>query len=262
MTPQIVVLHIPHAFRQIPAEERQAICLDDGELHNELLRMTDAYTDELFPLTPVEVGRAVLPVSRLICDVERFPSDEEEPMAARGMGAIYTRTSTGHVLRAQPDPAARQALMNRWYWPHHSKLERIVNDTVTQSARCLIVDCHSFPSVALPYEVDQTGHRADFCIGTDPFHTPSLIRDVMVAAVREAGHSVTVDAPFSGALVPQAYYRKDRRVWSVMIEVNRGLYMDEQSGQKSQGFEQATSIVRKLIVTAAEAAARDLRERD
>jgi hypothetical protein len=56
---QIVVLHIPHSSRHIPAEERQAICLDDAELDKELLRMTDAYTDELFPVTPVEAGRVV-----------------------------------------------------------------------------------------------------------------------------------------------------------------------------------------------------------
>src|SRR5262245_2707733 len=108
---QIAVLHIPHSSRNIPAEERRAICLDDAELDNELLRMTDTYTDELFPMTPVEAGRVVFPLSRLICDVERFPTDEDEPMAARGMGVIYTRTAHGGVLRAQPDAAARQSLL-------------------------------------------------------------------------------------------------------------------------------------------------------
>ena len=66
------MLHVPHASRHVPPEERQAIGLDDAELNNELLRMTDAYTDELFPLTLVEAGRAIFPLSRLICDVERM----------------------------------------------------------------------------------------------------------------------------------------------------------------------------------------------
>jgi N-formylglutamate deformylase len=77
----------------VPAEERQAILLDDVELNSELLRMTDAYTDELFPLTPVEAGRIIFPVSRLICDMERFPLDEDEPMETRRTDAIYTRTA-------------------------------------------------------------------------------------------------------------------------------------------------------------------------
>jgi N-formylglutamate amidohydrolase len=178
---QIVVLHIPHSSRRVPAEDRRPLRLDDDALSNELLRMTDAYTDELFPMTPVEAGRVTFPVSRLICDVERFPSDEDEPMAARGMGVIYTRTSMGAVLRVASDAVERQSLLDRWYWPHHFKLERMVNDVAARSGGCLIVDCHSFPSVALPYEPDQAPHRADICIGTDAFHTPLPVRDAMVA---------------------------------------------------------------------------------
>ncbi|MGO9699592.1 MAG: hypothetical protein ACLPX7_10050 [Xanthobacteraceae bacterium] len=47
---QIVALHISHSSRHVPAEERQAIRLDDEALDGELPRVTDAHTDELFPL--------------------------------------------------------------------------------------------------------------------------------------------------------------------------------------------------------------------
>jgi N-formylglutamate amidohydrolase len=186
----------------VPADERLSILLDDAELDKELLRMTDAYTDELFPITPAEASRVVYPVSRLVCDVERFPSDEHEPMAARGMGVVYTRTSMGEALRAQPNPADQRKCLERWYWPHHSKLEQLVSDVATQSGVCLIVDCHSFPSVALPYETDQASVRADICVGTDLFHTPGTVRDAVIAAAETDGHSVAVDAPFAGSLVP------------------------------------------------------------
>jgi hypothetical protein len=43
----------------VAALERQAILLDATALDTELLRMTDAYTDELFPVTQVEAGRVV-----------------------------------------------------------------------------------------------------------------------------------------------------------------------------------------------------------
>src|ERR1039458_8827577 len=185
---QIAVLHIPHSSRHVPVEERQVILLDDVALNTELLRMTDAYTDALFPATPIEAARVIFPLSRLVCDVERFPSDENEPMAARGMGVIYTRTSLGDVLRVQPDASDRQMLLERWYWPHHGMLERLVNDVVVRSGICLIIDCHSFPSAALPYELDQTSERADICIGTDAFHTPSQVRDAIMAAAEEEGY--------------------------------------------------------------------------
>jgi len=258
---QIVVLHIPHASQCIPAVEREAIYLNDDELQKELLRMTDAYTDQLFPQTPVEAGRVVFPVSRLICDVERFPADEHEPMVTRGMGVVYTRTSTAEVLRAQPDAVTRQSILDRWYWPHHSQLERTVNHVVSQSGVCLIVDCHSFPSVALPYEPNQTGWRADFCVGTDSFHTPAFLRDAIVAAVRDAGYSVAIDVPFAGALVPLSSYRQDHRIQSVMIEVNRRVYMNEHSGRANQQFERVRAAIGQLITTASDAVMHDLRAR-
>jgi N-formylglutamate amidohydrolase len=77
---KIAVLHIPHSSRQVPTPERDTILLDDAALNNELLRITDTYTDELFPVTPVEAGRTVFPLSRLVCDVERFPLDKGERM--------------------------------------------------------------------------------------------------------------------------------------------------------------------------------------
>lgn len=255
---QIAVLHIPHSSRRVPAEERQAILLDDAGLDNELLRMTDAYTDDLFPLTPVEAARLVFPISRLVCDVEQFPTDESEPMATRGMGAIYTRTSMAQPLRDQPIASNRQMLLDQWYWPHHAMLERLASGVIAQSRVCLIVDCHSFPSVALPYEMDQTSDRADICIGTDLFHTPSLVRDAIGAAAEEEGYSVAVDAPFAGALVPLSAYQKDRRVLSVMIEVNRRLYMDENTGLKGHDFEKVRAAVGRIIVIAAKAAAPDV----
>jgi N-formylglutamate deformylase len=254
---QIAVLHIPHSSRHVPAEERHAIRLDEAGLNKELLRMTDAYTDELFPLTVVETGRLVVPVSRLVCDVERFPSDENEPMAARGMGAIYIRTSRNDVLRGRPDVADRQILLDRWYWPHHARLERMVNDVIARSGVCLIVDCHSFSSVPLPHEPDQATDRPDFCVGTDSFHTPAGVRNAIVAVAKGAGYSVGVDAPFSGALVPLSSYHKDRRVLSVMIEVNRRLYMDERSGAKVAGFAEVQATLGWIIKRAANVAVRE-----
>ena len=49
--PTWVILHIPRSSHDVTPQERQSILLDDAELKTELLRMTDACIDELFPLT-------------------------------------------------------------------------------------------------------------------------------------------------------------------------------------------------------------------
>jgi N-formylglutamate deformylase len=55
--------------------------------------------------------------------------------------------------------------------PHHLALSRAVEDELNAQGLSLIVDCHSFPSTPLPYEMDQDPSRPDICIGVDHFHS-------------------------------------------------------------------------------------------
>ena len=149
-------------------------------LHNELLPMTDWYTDELFING---IGEPVVaPVSRIICDTERFRNDEDEPMSKIGMGV-----------------------------------------------------CYKTP-IPLPYEPDKNPDRPDICIGTDPFHTPEELTQNAEEFFKGKGYSVKINSPYSGTIVPLKHLNRDRRVSSLMIELNRGLYLKEGTNQKNDYF--------------------------
>jgi N-formylglutamate deformylase len=121
---------------------------------------------------------------------------------------------------------------------------------------CTIVDCHSFSSRPLPHEPDQDPDRPDVCVGTDNFHTPTELRDALVTAASSAGLSVLVDRPFAGALVPTKHYRTNGRVKAVMIEVNRRLYMDEETGNQLPTFGSVRNVVSEMLIGAAHCTAR------
>lgn len=235
VAPRIVV-HVPHASVVVPDDVRASLLLGDGDLESELVAMTDRYTDELFALPSGVAATVVFPVSRLVVDPERFPDDSDEPMSSKGMGVLYTTTSDGRPLRRRPLPTERTQLLARFYEPHHAALEGAVAAALEAHGSCLVIDGHSFPSRALPYEDDQRNDRPEICIGTDSFHTPKALRDAAVAVFEGAGFSVDVDRPFAGALVPMAFYRRDARVQAMMIEINRGLYMNEDSGERLVSF--------------------------
>jgi N-formylglutamate amidohydrolase len=55
--------------------------------------------------------------------------------------------------------------------------------------------------------------------------------------IQAMGYRVGINRPYAGTMVLMAFYGKDHRVASIMIEVNRGLYMDELAGTKSCGFD-------------------------
>jgi len=242
-----LVLHIPHNSKVIPPDIRRQILLSDRELEGELLAAADAHTDELFPVTPCEATRVCAQVSRLVCDVERFASDADEPMSKQGRGVIYERASDGRPLRHPPHREAREHLLEAYYRPHHAALERAVADTLKAAGRCIIIDCHSYPSKAQALELVRGSQRPDICLGTDPFHTPAGLVDRLARSVRSTGLSAAFNEPYSGSIVPLSCYRKDLRVETIMIEVRRDLYMNEQTGTPAPGFNRMRSLLAEWI---------------
>jgi len=109
--------------------------LSDSELEEELLKMTDSYTNELFAPNFEGTQSVVFPVSRLVVDPERFIDDDQENMAARGMGAIYTRISDGRPLRNPPSKNERKVVIERFYRPHHLKLQESVETCLQRFGR-------------------------------------------------------------------------------------------------------------------------------
>jgi len=113
----------------------------------------------------------------------------------------------------------------------------VVESAVSRFGRCLVLYCHSFPSVPLPYEQrDLDLSRPDICIATDSFHTNGALTQAFVDSFTEAGWSVAVNDPFSGALVPASRYQIDARVSAVMVEVNRSVYVNEQDANVHRNF--------------------------
>lgn len=243
-----VVLHIPHSSVIVPDKLRAKISLTGLELELELLRMTDRYTDELFDVKKTVADRVVFPVSRLVVDPERFEKDADEPMAKMGMGVIYTATSQKGVLRPPPGDVEREWLITKFYRPHHLQLMEQVDARLKQFGRAFIVDCHSFPDKALPYELNQDGDRPDICLGTDGFHSPKYLVDAAEVLFSQRGYSVGIDCPFEGALVPEKHYRLVPRVESIMIELNRKLYMNEMTGEKDSNFDRLAHDVGEIVV--------------
>lgn len=216
-----VIVHLPHAATEIPADVRSGLLLDDDALAAELTAMTDAGTDQIGRLAAglarVRPWLAVNRYSRLVVDPERFP-DEREEMVAVGMGAVYTKTSVRRPLRAAD--ANPEELLARFYRPYAEAMADLVDARLVASGRAVVIDLHSYPRDPLPYELHPDRRRPMTCIGTDAFHTPDSLRDAAVAAFGTLGAVVT-DEPFAGCYVPLRQYRKTLRVTAVMIELRR-----------------------------------------
>lgn len=245
-----IVAHIPHAGTRIPPDVRAGIDLDDPALQRQLLQLTDWHTDRLFAWLPGAGAHAFINhISRLVVDPERFADDAMEPMAARGQGVVYTRTTDLTPMRPD-DPVERARLVAAYFDPYHAALTGLVERVLARFGRCLVVDGHSFGTTPLPSEVDQAPDRPDICIGTDRTHTPEPLARALEDAFRSVGLRVARDTPFAGSLVPLRHHGTDLRVATVMIEVRRGLYCDESTGEPRSELEAVADRVRMATLAA------------
>jgi len=238
-----LILHIPHATNDIP--DKSGYVVSDTELQKEILLLTDWYTDDLFSFA--DGISIVAGFNRVFCDVERFADDDKEVMSGVGMGVVYTKCDDGNDLR-NVSGGLKAGILDYYYHPHHRRLLEAVNKQLECSGTALIVDGHSFSSIPFKRDLSQRVPRPDICIGTDSFHTPPGLTEFSSSFFRGQGLSVEVNQPYSGTIVPMEFYQTDSRVNSIMIEINRDLYLVIGSNEKNMYYEKIKFIIHDFLV--------------
>ena len=193
-----ILIHIPHSSYIIPNKYKDLFYLKGVELFQEQLKMSDSFTDELFNIKGIQ--RHIFPISRLVCDVERFRNEEDEEMTKQGMWICYTKTSDCKALK-KVDTNHKKEILNLYYDKHHSDFEEKIERMLKKHKKCLIIDAHSFSSKPLPYELHAQTFRPDICIGTDfgknVLYNEKLVNLFETTFLKYGYKNVTIDDPFS-----------------------------------------------------------------
>ncbi|MFD1615824.1 N-formylglutamate amidohydrolase [Gelatiniphilus marinus] len=237
-----LILHIPHSGNKIPIKD--GYILEDKVLENEIFKLTDWHTQDLYCVKNCE--SIIFEYSRIFCDPERFSDDLQEPMAKVGMGVLYEKTDDGETMRII-SKELRHKILNEYYFKHHSKLNDAVEKQLKLNNRALILDCHSFPNIPMKRSQHKVVPRPDYNIGTDRFHTPKKLIDISVDFFKKRNFTLGIDYPFSGSIVPMEYYQKNKKVESIMLEINRKLYLKEGTNEKSENYGKTKEVVQEYI---------------
>jgi N-formylglutamate amidohydrolase len=78
-------------------------------------------------------------------------------------------------------------------------------------------------------------------------HTPAWLIDASIAYFQAHGHTLAVDRPYRGTLVPTPWYGTDARVCSIMLEVNRALYLQPGTHARSADYEHTRILVQGYL---------------
>lgn len=242
-----IICNIPHSGIIIPEEFRGDFVLSQQDLDKEVLYMADNFTNYLYGELLYVSSYIISKISRVVVDIERFQNEEDEPMSKVGMSALYTRTSSGELLRNISDE--NKMVLEKIYKDYHDFFTKLVSDSLIKNDVAIILDCHSFPSVPRAYEPEQGSNRPDICIGVDEYHTPKELVDILKSNFEKLGYIVEINRPFSGSIVPLDFYKKEKKVISVMIEVNRKLYMNEETFEKVKNFSEISKSISRCVIT-------------
>ncbi len=245
-----LVVHVPHASAEIPPSARSALLPDDAALARELHRVTDHAADRL--LAPPDGGTTVrFPVSRLVVDPAWGGHEAATSHGAHHFGRVHLETTDGEPLRATPSREELELMLELHARPHHRRLLTAVHAALHAHGVALVVDGRTFPERPGAWHgaVSHDGPTPDVCLGTDPFHTPPRLLEAAVARFEDAGWTVGIDRPFAGTVVPAGLHRRDARVRSLAISVNRRRCLDEATGEIGPGFESVRAMLEGILRT-------------
>lgn len=247
----------PHSGRIYPSHFLGQSRLDATRLR----KSEDAYVDELYgnvpklgaPLIAARFPRAYLDVNR-----EPYELDPElfaEPLpdyvnmhsirVAGGLGTIARVVADGeeiyeHRLRF----GAGLERVKLLYHPFHHALQSLLDQTRAKFGYAILIDCHSMPS---SLSTQTPGFRPDFVIG-DRYGASchSGLTEALNDILAGLGFEVSLNRPYAGGFITEHYGRPNDGLHAIQLELNRQLYLDEVSIEKTQSFD----AVRKDIETA------------
>jgi N-formylglutamate deformylase len=182
------------------------------------------------------------------------PQPHPSPKAALGKGLLWRHLDDGTPIYARLlRPVEVLARITRCYDPYHRALDRAAAALARRFGALWHINCHSMPAVADRYATDQPGRvHPDIVIGDRDGSTsePEFV-ELLRAHFAARGYSVAINDPYRGVEIVRRLGRPLRRRHSVQLEINRRLYMDEQSLARHDGAERLRADLGALLARVA-----------
>jgi N-formylglutamate amidohydrolase len=245
----------------------------------EVLRTAeDTYVDELYSAAP-EFGatligaifpRSYLDPNRAVDDLDSALIDGTWPSPLAP--SHKTRSGLGVVRRVvRPSiPIYDRKLgvdeilvrLDRYHTPYHRVLEEACQSAHRKFGAVWHVNCHSMPSQRSANASKKGGHCADFVLGDrDGTTCEPEFTDFVARELRGRGYTVRINEVYKGVEIVKRQGRPAVHRHSLQIEVDRALYMNQKTLEKSPGFEQVQADITELIGALKSFATARLKER-
>lgn len=130
------------------------------------------------------------------------------------------------------------------YDPFHASVEDLcLNQNIIYH-----IDAHSMPSLGTAMHRDPGENRADIVISDQLGKSCSKsFRDLVIAAYVSSGFKVGYNWPYIGGRVTEHYGHPEKNHHTIQVELNRRLYMDEVTKNKTENFEKVQKQLQNAV---------------
>lgn len=266
-----MVFDSPHSWPHWPEAGPPVVCPPEA-----LRSSCDAWVDEIWreaidgcaPLLCSRFHRAYIDANRAPDDIDAgmlaspwagklSPSDKSR----RGFGLIRRLALPGQPLYDHLlEPQDIERRLAECYEPYHAKLGALVDAACRHHGCALHFNCHSMKSVGNAMNDDAGRARPDIVISdlNGLSASPLLMRRIADVLGR-LGYRVGVNHPYQGAELIRRHGSPARGRHSVQIELNRALYMREETGAKSEAYALLVRNLRSFVAELNQGLGIDLR---
>lgn len=256
------VFNSPHSGRTYPAAFLKVSRLSALSLR----KSEDAYVDLLLGgVTNIGATMMHAHFPRAYLDLNREPY-ELDPSLFSGKLPDYANTHSLRVIgglgtiarvvneqeeiyRCQLPVSAALERIELLYKPYHEALAGLLADARREFGYSVLIDFHSMPS----YHGDRsTPQKADFVLG-DRFGSscPREMVRLVERYITSLGYKVTLNKPYAGGYITEQYGNPSKGMYALQIEINRALYMDEDTLTLRRDFRNVrthiTQIAEKIV---------------
>ncbi|MBI1215108.1 MAG: N-formylglutamate amidohydrolase [Alphaproteobacteria bacterium] len=228
-----IIADSPHSGTVYPGDFGYAC-----DLH-ELRKAEDSHVDKLYDFLPslgipflqAKVARSYVDTNRRDRITARYKKDGDGPYVPAQMGILRDKCTPRSEQQVYDRPLRLKEVFNRvarYHKPYHTRLKKLANATRDAQGRVVHLNCHSMPSRLRKGTVE---NPHDVILGTRGGTTcaPEMTQKLKELFAQK-GYRVGIDVPgFSGAEIVRRNGNPKERRHSIQIELNRKLYMDEET---------------------------------
>lgn len=206
----------------------------------------------LFPNTYIDANRSESDIDPSLIS-GAWPGPIEPTMSKSGLGLLKSKSRYGEPLQERQLTVAEVTdRLDRYYRPYHAELARILHQFRTKHSVVYQLSCHCMSAIGAPTHKDPGQKRPDFCIsGVRGTTASAAALDLIQSSLASQGYEVTIDVPYVGGELNTRYGAPAEGIESVMIEINKRLFMDVTTFKKTAGFTEVKSAMTHLVRTLA-----------